>query len=101
MESTPCVGNTALVINLLGQCKLKQRHGHNFSVLLNADDSSHGRHRLRGTQRQFLENVCSEDELRARIFGAFVVKFLACLSPPPQNGIIAHFKKKKKEKKVT
>ena len=75
MESTPCVGNTALVINLLGQCKLKQRHGHNFSVLLNADDSSHGRHRLRGTQRQFLENVCSEDELRARIFGAFVVKF--------------------------
>ena len=34
---------------------------------------------IRGTQRQFLENVCSEDDLRSRIFGAFVVKFLACL----------------------
>ena len=31
------------------------------------------------TQRQFLENVCSEDDLRSRIFGTFVVKFLACL----------------------
>ena len=27
----------------------------------------------------FRENVCSEDDLRSRIFGAFVVKFLACL----------------------
>ena len=35
---------------------------------------------LRGTQRQFLENICSEDDLRYRTFGAFVVKFLAC--PP-------------------
>ena len=34
---------------------------------------------LRGTQRQFLENICSEDDLRSRIFGTFVVKFLACL----------------------
>ena len=33
----------------------------------------------RGTQRQFLENICSEDDLRSRIFGTFVVKFLACL----------------------
>ena len=52
-------------------------------------------HRLtfRGTQRQFLENVCSEGDLRSRIFGTFffVVKFLACLPllgfsnpPPPQ-----------------
>ena len=32
-----------------------------------------------GTQRQFLENICSEDDLRSRIFGTFVVKFLACL----------------------
>ena len=24
-------------------------------------------------------NVCSEDDLRSRIFGTFVVKFLACL----------------------
>ena len=34
---------------------------------------------LRGTQRQFLENICSEDDLTSRIFGIFVVKFLACL----------------------
>ena len=35
--------------------------------------------RIRGTQRQFSENICSEDDLRSRIFGTFVVKFLACL----------------------
>ena len=34
---------------------------------------------IRGTQRQFSENICSEDDLRSRIFGAFVVKFLARL----------------------
>ena len=28
----------------------------------------------------FRENICSEDDLRSRIFGAFVVKFIAC--PP-------------------
>ena len=27
----------------------------------------------------FRENICSEDNLRSRIFDAFVVKFLACL----------------------
>ena len=27
----------------------------------------------------FRENICSEDDLRSRIFGAFLVKFLACL----------------------
>ena len=32
-----------------------------------------------GTQRQFSENICSEDDSRSRIFGTFVVKFLACL----------------------
>ena len=26
----------------------------------------------RGTQRQFSENICSEDDLRFRIFGTFV-----------------------------
>ena len=51
---------------------------------------------IRGTQRQFLENICSEDDLRTRIFGTVVAKFL-CLpaSPeifvPPKNGITAHF----------
>ena len=34
---------------------------------------------VRGTQRQFSENICSEDDLKSRIFGTFVVKFLACL----------------------
>ena len=34
---------------------------------------------IRSTQRQFLKNICSEDDLRSRIFGTFVVKFLACL----------------------
>ena len=34
---------------------------------------------IRGTQRQFSENICSEDDLRSRIFGTFVVKSLACL----------------------
>ena len=34
---------------------------------------------FRGTQCQFSENICSEDDLRSRIFGTFVVKFLACL----------------------
>ena len=45
---------------------------------------------LRDTQRQFLENICSEVNLISRIFGAFIVKFLACLpllgflTPPPR-----------------
>ena len=34
---------------------------------------------LRGTQLQFSENICSEDDLKSRIFGTFFVKFLACL----------------------
>ena len=51
---------------------------------------------IRGTQRQFSENICSEDDLRSRIFGTFVVKFIACLVSPrifehPKNSIIAHF----------
>ena len=36
-------------------------------------------HIFRGTQRQFSENVRSENDLRSRIFGAFIVEFLACL----------------------
>ena len=34
----------------------------------------------RGTQRQFMENICSEDDLISRIFETVIVKFLACLS---------------------
>ena len=36
---------------------------------------------FRGTQRQFSEYICSEDDLRSRIFGTFLVTFLACLLP--------------------
>ena len=51
---------------------------------------------IRGTQRQFSGNMCSEDDLRSRIFGTFVVKFLSLPTSPRiferlQNGIIAHF----------
>ena len=38
---------------------------------------------IRGTQSQFSENMCSEDDLRSRIFGTFVVKFF-CLSASPR-----------------
>ena len=34
---------------------------------------------LGGTRRQFLGIICSQDDLRSRIFGTIVVKFLACL----------------------
>ena len=34
---------------------------------------------VRGTQSQFSENICSEDDLTSRILGTFVVKFRACL----------------------
>ena len=34
---------------------------------------------IRGTQRQFSENICSEDDFRSRIFETFVIKFLAFL----------------------
>ena len=33
----------------------------------------------RGTQRQFSDNICSEEDLRSRIFGRSFPKFLACL----------------------
>ena len=37
----------------------------------------------RGTQRQFLENNCSKDDLRSRIFGTIVVK-IYCLPDSPR-----------------
>ena len=33
----------------------------------------------RAPNDNFRKNICSEDDLRSRIFGTFVVKFLACL----------------------
>ena len=53
--------------------------------LRTADSSSAGRIRhFRAEQSgapnvNFRKNICSEDDLRSRIFGTFVVKFLACL----------------------
>ena len=35
--------------------------------------------KYRGTESQFSENICSEDDLKSRIFGTFVVKLSACL----------------------
>ena len=53
---------------------------------------------LRGTQRQFSENICSEDDLRSRNFGTlFCLKFLVCMPASLRifedlkNSIIAHF----------
>ena len=37
----------------------------------------------RGIQRQFSENICSEDELRSGIFETFVVTF-SCLPASPR-----------------
>ena len=37
------------------------------------------RHTTGAPSDNFRENICSEDDLRSRIFGTFVVKFLACL----------------------
>ena len=51
----------------------------------------------RGTQRQFSENICSEDDLRSRIFGTLFCCKISCLPVSPRiiellkNGIIAHF----------
>ena len=38
-----------------------------------------GRTKTGAPNGNFRENICSEDDLRSRIFGAFVGKFLACL----------------------
>ena len=46
---------------------------------------------LRSTQRHFSENICSEDDLRSRIFRKFFLKFLACLPASPR--IFEHLKK--------
>ena len=54
-----------------------------FTHLYRASESfvsTSGCTNIRGTQRQFSENICSEDDSRSRIFGTSAVKFLACLS---------------------
>ena len=55
-----CTHECTLIIKVFAICPLfKQRSG--------------------TPQRQFSENISSEDDLRSRTFGTFVVKFLACL----------------------
>ena len=51
----------------------------------------------------FSENVCSEDDLKSRIFGTFVVKLFAStrIFEHLKNVIIAHFLKDFYTKKVT
>ena len=57
-------------------------------------------------QRQFLENICSEDDLRSRIFRN-IFGNISCLSASSRilehlkNGIIAHFLTDFYTKKVT
>ena len=43
----------------------------------------------------FRKNICSEDDLRSRIFGTFVVKFLASprIFEHMKNGKIDHFQR--------
>ena len=43
-----------------------------FSSVFTSEDSG-------APNDNFWKNICSEDDLRSRIFGTFVVKFLACL----------------------
>ena len=63
---------------------------------LTSDKECREHQNVKDTQRQFSENTCSEDDLRSRIFGTIVVKFLACLPASPRifellkKGIIAH-----------
>ena len=45
---------------------------------------------LRGTQREFLESICLEEELRSKIFGTFCCK-ISCLPAYPR--IFEHLKK--------
>ena len=48
-------------------------------------ETSKSDHPLAGAPNDnFRKNICSEDDLRSRIFGTFVAKFLACL---PLQGI--------------
>ena len=58
------------------KCKLKFYESEHFS-----DSSLHhqGLENSGAPNDNFRKNICSEDDLRARIFGTFVVKFLACL----------------------
>ena len=70
---------------LYKKCSRKNIHVYGFkrratAVLSWLDCSSTtARHWAGAPNGNFRENICSEDDLRSRIFGAFVVEFLACL----------------------
>ena len=86
----------------LGFLGMGSKLDHIFRILFSVSTSN-----LTGAPNgNFRENICLEDDLRSRIFGTFVVKFLACLPPPRifehlQNGIITHFKRIFTLKKAT
>ena len=73
-----------IAVKLKGYCPLANRmqdqveegnsRGFNCSALQDVKDFF-----IRATRRQFSEDICSEDDLRSRIFGTLVVKCLACL----------------------
>ena len=61
-------------------------HSRKFEVLINLVKTKNFEEPFKSKQLapwapnvNFSENICSEDDLSSRIFGAFVVKFLACL----------------------
>ena len=60
------------------------------------NNGSAGSKRSRGTQRQFVENICLKDNLRSRKFRKLCRK-ISCLPASPKifehlkNGIIAQF----------
>ena len=74
---------------------VKGENSSNCRVLVEAM-GEYTRPQFRGIQRQFSENICSEDDLRSRIFGTFVAK-ISCVAACPRifehlkNGVIAHF----------
>ena len=54
-------------------------------------------HSDRGTQRQFSENICSEDDLRSRIFGTFLAEIFERVSFDPYNFQITRLSARKSE----
>ena len=66
-----------VTIPFLCACLLSSRHelkGHSRAILVHFKNQKY-----QAPNDNFRENICSEDDLRSRIFGTFVVKFLACL----------------------
>ena len=56
---------------LLGDSTLRCNHREPTLLFVNC--------KLGAPNEHFRKNICSEDDLRSRIFGTFVIQFLACL----------------------